>query len=285
MKTQVAPYATAVKCLRIECTNGLVVRLTRYPVDLVMSNAMVYQSGTGYDFTGYSATATMSPSAIDLEGFLGFAGVTRDAIASGIFDGARCYLFATNFLAPVEDYEPIVASIMGKTTLEDDKYRVEEMALVDALNQSVGKTYSAACRKTFGGQEYAGCMITLGPLTVTGTLSAVTSSSIVRDAGRSEAADYFGLGTLQFTSGLNAGLKPMEIKRHEADGTLETFEPFHYPPTIGDAYSLIPGCRKRLEDCRDKWEPILLTGKGNVDNFGGFSNIPTSSQYAEIGTR
>ncbi len=285
MKTQVAPYATAVKCLRIECTNGLVVRLTRYPVDLVMSNAMVYQSGTGYDFTGYSATATMSPSAIDLEGFLGFAGVTRDAIASGIFDGARCYLFATNFLAPVEDYEPIVASIMGKTTLEDDKYRVEEMALVDALNQSVGKTYSAACQKTFGGQEYAGCMIDLGPLTVTGTLSAVTSSSIVRDAGRSEAADYFGLGTLQFTSGLNAGLKPMEIKRHEADGTLETFEPFHYPPTIGDAYSLIPGCRKRLEDCRDKWEPILLTGKGNVDNFGGFSNIPTSSQYAEIGTR
>ena len=285
MKTQVAPYATAVKCLRIECTNGLVVRLTRYPVDLVMSNAMVYQSGTGYDFTGYSATATMSPSAIDLEGFLGFAGVTRDAIASGIFDGARCYLFATNFLAPVEDYEPIVASIMGKTTLEDDKYRVEEMALVDALNQSVGKTYSAACQKTFGGQEYAGCMIDLGPLTVTGTLSAVTSSSIVRDAGRSEAADYFGRGTLQFTSGLNAGLKPMEIKRHEADGTLETFEPFHYPPTIGDAYSLIPGCRKRLEDCRDKWEPILLTGKGNVDNFGGFSNIPTSSQYAEIGTR
>lgn len=285
MKTQVAPYATAVKCLRIECTNGLVVRLTRYPVDLVMSNAMVYQSGTGYDFTGYSATATMSPSAIDLEGFLGFAGVTRDAIASGIFDGARCYLFATNFLAPVEDYEPIVASIMGKTTLEDDKYRVEEMALVDALNQSVGKTYSAACQKTFGGQEYAGCMIDLGPLTVTGTLSAVTSSSIVRDAGRSEAADYFGLGTLQFTSGLNAGLKPMEIKRHEADGTLETFEPFHYPPAIGDAYSLIPGCRKRLEDCRDKWEPILLTGKGNVDNFGGFSNIPTSSQYAEIGTR
>ena len=73
MKTQVAPYETAVKCLRIECTNGLTVRLTRYPVDLVMSNATVYQSGTGYDFTGYSATATMSPSAIDLEGFLGFA--------------------------------------------------------------------------------------------------------------------------------------------------------------------------------------------------------------------
>jgi len=275
MKPQVAPYETAVKCLRIVCNNGLTVRLTRYPVDLVMSNGQVYQTGTGYDFTGYSATSSMSPSAIDLDGFLGFAGVTRDALSSGVFDGARCYLFATSFLNPVEDYEPIVASIMGKTTLEDNRYRVEEMSLVDALNQSVGKTYTAACPKTFGGQEYAGCKIDLAAITVTGTLSAVTSASILRDASRAEAADYFAAGTLQFTSGPNAGLKPMEIKRHEADGTLEVFEPFYYPPSIGDAYTLIPGCRKRLADCRDKWV--------NVINFGGFSNIPTSSQYGDVG--
>lgn len=277
MKTTVAPYETAVKCLRIECTNGLTVRLTRYPVDLVMSNDEVYQSGTGYDFTGHSATASLTPAAIDLDGFLGFAGVTRDAIQSGVFDGARCYLFACDFLNPVEDYEPIVASIMGKTTIEDSRYKVEEMALVDALNQSVGKSYTAQCGKTFGGQEYAGCKKALGPLTVTGTLTAVTSSAIIRDAARSEAADYFAAGTVRFTSGLNAGLKPLEIKRHEADGTLETFEPFYYAPAIGDAYELIPGCRKRLEDCRDKWN--------NVINFGGFSNIPTGSQYGQFGTQ
>jgi len=277
MKTTVAPYETAVKCLRIECTNGLTVRLTRYPVDLVMSNDEVYQSGTGYDFTGYSSTASLTPAAIDLDGFLGFAGVTRDAIQSGVFDGARCYLFACDFLSPVEDYEPIVASIMGKTTIEDNRYKVEEMALVDALNQSVGKSYTAQCGKVFGGQEYAGCKKALGPLTVTGTLTAVTSSAIIRDAARGEAADYFAAGTVRFTSGLNAGLKPLEIKRHEADGTLETFEPFYYAPAIGDAYELIPGCRKRLTDCRDKW--------GNIINFGGFSNIPTGSQYGQFGTQ
>jgi len=277
MKTTVAPYETAVKCLRIECSNGLTVRLTRYPVDLVMSNGQVYQTGTGYDFTGYSATASLTPAAIDLDGFLGFAGVTRDAIQSGIFDGARCYLFACDFLNPVEDYEPIVASIMGKTTIEDNRYKVEEMALVDALNQSVGKSYTAQCGKTFGGQEYAGCKKALGPLTITGTLTAVTSSAIIRDASRSEAADYFAAGTLRFTSGLNAGLKPLEIKRHEADGTIETFEPFYYAPAVGDAYELIPGCRKRLSDCRDKWN--------NVINFGGFSNIPTGSQYGQFGTQ
>src|SRR5690606_9793479 len=98
--------------------------------------------------------------------------------------------------------------------------------------------------------------------TVTGTLTAVTSAAIVRDATRAEAADWFGAGTLRYTSGPNVGLKPLEIKRHEADGTIETFEPAYYPPSVGDAYELVPGCRKRLADCRDKWD--------NVVNFGGF---------------
>lgn len=97
----------------------------------------------------------------------------------------------------------------------------------------------------------------------------------MRDSARGEAADYFAYGTLAFTSGANAGLKRREIKRHEADGTIEVFEPFHYPPVIGDAYSLIPGCRKRLQDCRDKYSNIL--------NFFGFTNVPTSSQYSQVG--
>lgn len=277
MKSQVAPYETAVLCLRIVCTNGTTIRVTRYPLDLVMSNGQVYQSGSGFDFTGYESAAGFSPSAIDLEGIIGFAGVTREAVATGVFDNARAYLFATSFLAPVEDYEPITASLLGKAALTDDGYRIEEMGLADALNQSVGRTYSAACDKTFGGQEFAGCKVALGPITVTGTLTAVASDQQFTDASRAEAADYFAYGTIRFTSGANAGLKPLEIRQHMAGGVIQTFEPFYYVPVVGDAYEMIPGCRKRLSDCKDKWN--------NVVNFGGFPYAPVGSSYAEIGTK
>lgn len=277
MKATVADYRTRVLCLRIVPKTGSPIRLTHHPKNLTMGNGAIYLSGSGYDVTAYSASANLSPSLVDLEGIAGFAGIDKDAIASGVFDNARAYLFATSWTNPVEDEEPIVASILGKTTLLDDRYRIEEMALIDALNQSVGKTYSASCSKTFGGQKYAGCKVNLAAITVTGTLTTVTGKSIVRDAARAEAADYFAAGTIQFTSGANAGLKPLEVKRHKADGTLEVFEPFHYLPAVGDAYTLIPGCRKRLADCRDKWNNVL--------NFGGFPNIPTGSQYAQIGTR
>ncbi|MBK8745708.1 phage BR0599 family protein [Propionivibrio sp.] len=54
-------------------------------------------------------------------------------------------------------------------------------------------------------------------------------------------------------------------------GTIEVFEPFHYPPVIGDAYSLIPGCRKFIfQDCRDKYS--------NIPKLFGFTNVPTSAQ-------
>lgn len=272
MKPTVAPYATRAVCLRIVCSNGLTIRLTRYPFDLKMSNDAVYLTGSGYDVTAYSSTSNLSPSAIDLEGFVGYAGVTRDTIASGIFDGARAYLFACNFLAPVEDYEEIVCSILGKTELVDDRYRIEEMALIDAMNQSVGRTYTALCSHTFGDAD---CGKNLAALTVVGTVNVVTSNSTVRDTSRSESVDYFAAGTITFTSGNNSGLKAQEIKSYAADGTITTFEPFYYTPQVGDTFTMTPGCRKRLEDCRDKWN--------NVVNRFAFDYIQTSTTYMQVG--
>lgn len=279
MKSVVADYQTRVICLRIVPVSGATVRLTHYPVDLTMGNGQVYTSFKGYDFSGFESVTSMAPGAIDLQGILGVGGISREAIASGVYDNARCYLFATSWAAPVEDEEELTASIFGKATLIDDRFIIEEMALIDALNQSVGNTYTATCQKTFGnttGPLITRCNKALGPLTVTGTLTGVTSRLICRDSTRAEASDYFAYGLLSFTSGANAGLKPLQVKRHEADGTLELFEAMPYPMTIGDTYSLIPGCRKRLEDCRDKW--------ANVTNFGGFTRIPTNNQAGQWGT-
>ncbi len=275
MKSTVSPYQTSATCVRIECLNGVTVRLAAYPYDLIMSNSTIYQSGSGYDVTEITASSNFSPSAIDLEGFVGFAGVTRDIIASGVFDGARAYVFACDFLSPVEDYEPLLMAILGKTTLEDDRYIIEQMSVVDVLNQSVGRVVGASCDKVFGGQGFAGCKKDLVALTVTGTLTAVSNGSAFTDSSRTEAADWFGLGTIVFTSGANAGLKAQEIKSF-AGGVITTYEPFYYTPQIGDAYSMVPGCRKTLDACRDKYNNAL--------NFGGFPFKPPTSVYASRGT-
>ena len=281
MKSTVADYRTRVLCLRIVPIAGSPIYLTDHPRDLVMSGH-TYLSTAGYEFTGYSAMSGFSPFSIDIEGIAGASGVTRAAVGSGLFDGARCYVFATSWAAPVEDEEPITAGIFGKSTLLDDRFQIGGVSLVDALNQSVGQTYGAQCPKAFCGQEYGGCMASLAANTVTGTLTGVTSASVFTDSARVEAADTFGAGTIQFTTGPNAGLKPLEIKSFAA-GVITTFEPFYYLPVVGNSYSMVRGCRKRLSDCQARWNGTSTYS--NVLNFGGFSWIPTDATYATVGQK
>ncbi len=275
MKATVAPYATSVSCGRVVCRSGLTIRIAAYPFDLTMSNSTVYQAGSGFEYSGYTAEASFAASVVDLEGFVGYAGITRDKLASGLFDGAECYYFTTNFLAPVEDQQPDMKAVFGKTTLDDERYKIEQMALVDLLGQDFGLTYTAGCQKKFGGQEYGGCGVDLGPITVTGTITHVPSAFQVRDSARTEATDYFGWGYLTFTSGDNAGLAAIRVDSHASDGTLTLMQAPYYAVTVGTTYNLVPGCRGRLEDCRDK--------HGNIPRFGGDPWIPQSSQYKMIG--
>lgn len=273
MKSTVAPYETRVICLRIVCSNGTTFRLTRYPFDLKMSNATVYLSASGYDFSSVIVETSFAASSIDLEGFITAGGVTRAQIASGLFDGAECYLFATDFLNPVEDYEPLMKSTLGKTTLNDDRFTIEDMSIVDKLNQTVGWTHTTQCPNDFGGQEYGGCKVALGPITVTGTITAVGSTLSFTDSSRAESADHFGWGWVTFTSGDNVGLRAIKI-RDFAAGVFTLYDPPYYPITAGVTYSAVPGCRKRLVDCQHH---------NNVARFGGDLYVPVGSTYKSIG--
>lgn len=265
--------------MRIVPVSGPNVYLTTYVHDLTMGGH-TYLSTSGYEFTGYSATADFSPSSVDIEGILNVAGIGRDAIVSGIYDGARAYVFATSWRAPVEDEEEVSAGFFGKAVLMDDRFQMNYTSLVDALNQTTVTTYVAPCPKTFCGQEYAGCMLPLAPNTVTGTLTGVTNNYQFQDNTRTEPADTFGAGTIQFTSGLNAGLRAMEIATYLLNGTIYIREPFYYTPSPGDAYSMVRGCRKRLEDCKNRWNGAPVN---NVLNFGGDLWIPDGSTYAHVG--
>lgn len=271
MKSVVAPYATSITCVRIVCVNGTTVRLTAYPHDLVMSNGQIYSTDYGYEPTAFSSGTDMAPPAIDLEGIVALDGVSRDALAAGVFDNARVYVFKCNFLAPVEDYEEVGKGFFGKTTLIDDRYRIEGMGLADVLSQTYGKYFTAACQHT---PWDSGCGISEASVTVTGTITHVTNAWTFRDAARSEAADWFGAGKITFTAGDNAGLKALEIKAYAADGTITTHDPAYYLPQVGDAYSMVKGCRRRRSDCK---------ALGNIINYFGFPDIPQSGDYVRVG--
>jgi len=295
MKTQVADYQSKVYCIRIEPANDHpIIRIAGHPTDLVMSNGETYLTENGYQFSGYGTTSSFASSSIDLSGILSIGAVSKLDLESGVYDNARVYLFATSFVNPVEDYEPLGLFFWGKVEFSDDNYKVELMQSIDVLSQSTGRTYSPSCPWVLFDQTLDGHVLQPGqsrctgpranpdgPLIedflVTGTLTSVTSQYAFADSSRDEEDDWFGYGSIRFTSGDNAGLKPLEIKSYlQAGGQINVIEAFFYLPKVGDTYEMIPGCRKRpAEDCRDKYN--------NKINFGGQDFVPNPSEYSQVG--
>lgn len=297
MKAHVADWKTRVYCVRLEALDGTVLRFAAHPTDLTMSNATVYLTGSGYEFSGLSSTASFSASSVDFAGFVSSAigQLPRDQVASGRWDNARAKVFATSWYIPIEDEEECAAYTFGKAELVDDRYKIEFMGLIDALSQSVGYSYSATCQNIFldrmlGASDKvaytrSGCTGSRtapdGPdydtLLVTGTITSVTDQFYIADSARTEVDDYFGNGAIRFLTGANAGLRPLEVKAYtQTGGVIFTQEAWFYLPEVGDQYEMTPGCRKRLtEDCVGKW--------GNALNMRGHPHIPAPTQYSEIG--
>ena len=82
------------------------------------------------------------------------------------------------------------------------------------------------------------------------------------------ATGWFAAGTVEWTSGANAGRRA-EVMMHEVTDTgvaITLLETPVRPFGVGDVFVIRAGCDKQLETCRDRF--------ANARNFRGFPNIP-----------
>ncbi len=146
--------------------------------------------------------------------------------------------------------------------MERGRYVVEFRSLTQALQQTQGIVTSKTCRARLGDSR---CTKDLTSFTYSSTVTAAASSQVFTDAARAEADDWFAEGIVTFLTGDNAGLS-QQVKAFA--GRVFTLSlPMPFPVQVGDTFTAIAGCRRRLEeDCRDKFD--------NVVNFQGEPHLP-----------
>lgn len=276
------------RCIRMVAVDGTTARIAvEYPQNLTMSNDEVYLGG---QFTTSSTRSTVvdgGASTIDFGFVDSIDAATRAEIESGKWDDAKVYEFATDWANPVEDEEEINLYTLGKISDQDGVFTSQLMGLKDKLGQKTGRVHTASCLWTFAdthldsgiiATDKSRCKLNAASFTVTGTLTSVTSAAEFEDSARGEAADYFGNGEIIFTTGDNAGLSRRNVRAFLVGGKITVNAPFYYAPQVGDAYTMIAGCRKRgPEDCTTKYS--------NRKRFGGFSYVPTKSQVSKFGSQ
>jgi len=236
-----------------------------------IGDSVLYRAGPGLDVASWAASAGLAVGDTELRILHEDDTITRADILAGLWNNAEFELFRYNWASPSDGVEPISAGRLGEVHPRAGHYVVELRDLRQYLQQPVGAASTKTCRARFADFPAAVsstvmCRLDSGDWTVTGTVTGVTSKQVFADSSRTEADDYFGEGILTWTGGLNTGLS-QKVKLYASD-TFTLSLPMIFDVQIGDTYSVIAGCRKRLdEDCFSKFDNVL--------NFQGEPHRPT----------
>lgn len=230
-----------------------------------------YLAGPGLDVQSLVSSAGFAVDNTELTILADDAIITRADILAGRWNYATFELFQFNWSDTNQGRIVPMVGTLGEVTPQRGAYKVELRGLQQYPQQPVGAVSTKTCRARLGD---ARCRKVLTSFTHSGTVSAVTSNQVFVDNARTEADHYFAEGELTWLTGDNAGITCKVKTYASATDTFTLAVPMTFPIQVGDTFSAIAGCRKRLdEDCRLKFDNVL--------NFQGEPHRPTVDDMTE----
>lgn len=223
------------------------------------------QPGTGFDRTSASRNSDFSVGEEEISGALSSDVIAEADIAAGLWDGASIEVRLVDWTNPSANFVQRTGTI-GEITASDGAFKAEVRGPAHRLDQPVGRLYSRFCDAGFAD---ARCRLAASDWTVAAHLAdGSTDRILVVDEIADKPAGWFGGGLVTFADGALAG-RTAEIDAHLRDelGVRLTLKAsLTSVPEAGATVSLLAGCDKRFETCRDRF--------ANEDNFRGFPHIP-----------
>lgn len=185
------------------------------------------------------------------------------AAAQGRLDGARLTIMSIYFLNPAEglgfvtDFVGAVAPV--KVSHGGVKLKVRSD--VEKLNVKMPRyVYQPGCQHTLYDTK---CALSKSSFQGLGTVTSGSTATTI-NSGLAQAAGYFDLGEVIFTSGANNGLR-RSVKSY-TPGVHVLSNPLPVAPAVGDTFTAYAGCDKRRTTCQTKFN--------NLNRFRGFPYVP-----------
>ena len=185
---------------------------------------------------------------------------------NGGLDGARLQVDRV-FMPinnPTDTSAGVLALFAGEINVDEidrGTARLSVLSDIALLNVQMPRNiYQAGCLHTLFD---AGCGLSKAAFAAASTVAAGSSQTQI-NCGLAQAADYFSLGTITFSSGPNAGVS-RTVKAY-SPGIITLSLPLKAMPTTGDAFTAYPGCDKQQATCTTKFN--------NLPRFRGFPYIP-----------
>jgi uncharacterized phage protein (TIGR02218 family) len=257
---------TLATCWRLTRTDGLLLGFTDHDRDLVIEG-LTYRAASAYSRSAIASRAGLAVDNLDLEGLLDDEAITEEDLRAGRFDRAAVEVFLVNWQDPGQGVVKLRRGTLGEVRLQGELYRAELRGMAQALTAPAVEVYTPECRADLGDHR---CQVDLEALTVPGSVASAADRRTITTSDVTDplpgASGLYDGGVLAWTSGANVGLR-MEVKSWDTPSrALVLFLAMPYAIAPGDAFTVHPGCDKRLATCRDIF--------ANVLNFRGEPFVP-----------
>ena len=287
--------------------DGTIFRFTDHNTDITYKSHL-YKAAIGFAVSATQLTSGMSESNKTSTGILIPVGVTEvDGFTESDIRGGKYRSAAITEKLIDWQYPWLDELYMTRYTLADIVndgfgWKAELISQAKFLRLPVGKIYNRNCRHNLGQEHHhrasdgttltkfnPGCGVNLGGnMESTGygglaiqQTTTVTKVTLARnkfsvdedDVSTGYIAQVWRYGTIKFTSGLNDGEEfPIASSSLATGGDADDhseitlFIDTPYDIEVGDTCLMTVGCNKTHSACAGKF--------GNLENFGGFPDIP-----------
>jgi uncharacterized phage protein (TIGR02218 family) len=264
-------------CWRITRGDGVAFGFTDHDRTLAFEGTE-FEPESGFTASEVRAGSDLSVDAQDAEGVLSSDRITETDILDGRWDNAELELWRVNWAEPGQRVL-LRRGAIGQVRRGRLAFVAEVRSLAHVLGQTVGRTFQAGCDATLGDVR---CGVNLEAAAFSG-MGVVTD--LLRDraftaSGLSAfAAGWFAQGTVEWTSGANAGRRAEVLSHDVVDGLafVTLLKAPVRPVGEGDSFIARAGCDKRIATCSTKF--------GNVVNFRGFPHIPGQDTILRYASR
>lgn len=169
------------------------------------------------------------------------------AISNGALDGAVVDLeraFADTPGGAIAGTVSLFSGRVSDTTTESLTAKVIVRSFMELLNTPLPRNlYQPPC----GYSVYdTGCGLSRAAFAVNSSVGS-GSTKLVINCALAQAADYFTIGDIRFTSGQNLGV--IRTVKSYTPGVITMAYPLPKPVSVGDTFSIARGCDKRMTTC------------------------------------
>lgn len=151
---------TICTCMDIRRRDGKSYRFTDHDVVVTVANA-AYVPYSSFARSSISTTIDLEVDQMEIKGILNASFISRDDVASGLFDFAEVKVFVVNYEAPDAGQVVLRVGWLGEVTMnEDSTFDAELRGLSQVYTYRIGEAYSPECRADLGDRR---CKVAISP--------------------------------------------------------------------------------------------------------------------------